>query len=194
MLSNRCRQRHSGIPAGAPAVSCGREIPAGVRSATNTNAQEKERPGILVAKGLARRGRLEGRIADADRRSDTLPHPTLCAIAGSWKTVLPGVCSTRHPQKDQIFLIPEHPIGACSSAGRAPHLQCGGQQFDPAQVHARQRTIAILFLLALPRLAPVSLHAALASLPSGVTGNALDSGSRDSWFNPREGNFTTHAP
>lgn len=82
MLPNQFRPKYSGTPAGSPAVSCGREIPAGVRSATNTNAQEKERPGVLVAKGLARRGRLEGRIADADRRSDTLPHPTLCAIAG----------------------------------------------------------------------------------------------------------------
>src|SRR5881396_1248273 len=51
----------------------------------------------------------------------------------------------------------------CSSAGRAPGSHPGGQGFEPPQLHS--------------------------SVPLGVTGNTPDSGSGESWFDPRRGNL-----
>src|SRR3954470_23560317 len=56
------------------------------------------------------------------------------------------------------------PTRGCSSAGRALQSHCRGQGFDPPQLHRKQK------------------------LPLGVTGNTPDSGSGESWFEPRRGN------
>ena len=61
------------------------------------------------------------------------------------------------------FQTPTRGAGGCSSAGRAPGSHPGGQGFEPPQLHV--------------------------SLPLGVTGNTPDSGSGESWFEPRRGNF-----
>src|SRR5436190_2099431 len=54
----------------------------------------------------------------------------------------------------------------CSSAGRAPGSHPGGQGFEPPQLHEDESL-----------------------LPVGVTGNTPDSGSGESWFDPRRGNL-----
>ena len=59
-------------------------------------------------------------------------------------------------------------LRGCSSAGRALRSQCRGQGFDPPQLHV--------------------------PLPLGVTGNTPDSGSGESWFDPRRGNSLETAP
>ena len=54
----------------------------------------------------------------------------------------------------------------CSSDGRALQSHCRGQGFDPPQLHDNPEV-----------------------LPLGVTGNTPDSGSGESWFEPRRGNL-----
>ena len=60
-------------------------------------------------------------------------------------------------------------FGGCSSAGRALQSHCRGQGFDPPQLHG-------------------VIQRRHDFLPLGVTGNTPDSGSGESWFEPRRGN------
>ena len=39
----------------------------------------------------------------------------------------------------KVALIPRTLIRGCSSAGRAPALHAGGQEFDPPHLHQRRR-------------------------------------------------------
>ena len=63
----------------------------------------------------------------------------------------------------------------CSSAGRALQSHCRGQGFDPPQLHGVVQGRRVD-------------RGRKDTLPLGVTGNTPDSGSGESWFEPRRGN------
>src|SRR5271163_1874810 len=65
-------------------------------------------------------------------------------------------------------------VGGCSSAGRAPRSQRGGQRFDPAQLHQRidnlLLSVRLACLLALKSIADVTLARRKANGHSSATG------------------------
>src|SRR5882762_8375938 len=84
----------------------------------------------------------------------------------------------------------------CSSAGRAPGSHPGGQGFEPPQLHGKTRRTGVRepcrLALSVHHLCVCCVcYCSLTSsrtVPLGVTGNTPDSGSGESWFEPRRGN------
>ncbi len=86
------------------------------------------------------------------------------ALRFAWSVGEPRLCLRGCPSSGPLLSSPSR--RGCSSAGRAPGSHPGGQGFEPPQLHF---------------------------LPLGVTGNTPDSGSGESWFEPRRGNLKRDA-
>src|SRR6266487_3236559 len=88
------------------------------------------------------------------------------------------------------FVIPR----GCSSAGRAPGSHPGGQGFEPPQLHKDGYWVSgtgcrVLHVPSPDESAPGTRQPTpVVTLPLGVIGNTPDSGSGESWFDPRRGN------
>ena len=89
--------------------------------------------GSIFGNSAGRKSRTEtdlGGITDERRTSEGLEHGSCCSIV-----------SDQERRKPHLFIekAKANPLWGCSSAGRAPALQAGGQGFDSLHLHQPTR-------------------------------------------------------